>query len=214
MIYKTVIFDLDGTLLNTLDDLVDSINYVLKQMSFPTRSTAEIRSFVGNGVGALVKAVLPEDISEEQTLKFTETFKMRYKEHLQDKTRPYDGILELLEELKAQGARMAVVSNKYDSAVKMLCKEYFDEWIAEAVGESKTVRRKPSPDGVLSAMKALGGQQDTTIYVGDSEVDVQTAQNAGIRCVAVTWGFRDKEVLVQAKADFIIDRPQELLEIV
>lgn len=214
MVYATVIFDLDGTLLNTLDDLADSLNYVLEENGFPTHSAWEVRSFLGSGVRFLITSALPKGVSEADVERCLSEFKARYAQHLQDKTRPYDGILPLLEALSGLGVRTAIVSNKFDQAVKLLSGKYFGGLVESAVGESETVRRKPSPDGVLTAMQELSGKPETTLYVGDSEIDVETAKNAGIKCAGVTWGFRDRDVLTEARADYIIDYPEELLDIV
>lgn len=214
MSYHAVIFDMDGTILNTLDDLTDSLNYVLEKMGYSVHSTQEIAGFLGNGVNVLVRSALPAGVGEEKTEEFLNAFKARYKDHLRDKTRPYDGVMEVLYTLRERGVKTAVVSNKFDAAVKLLSGEYFDGLLMSAVGESDTVRKKPAPDGVLMAMKELGVTPDETLYVGDSEVDVETAKNTGIACVGVTWGFRKKEVLIQAGAEYIIDQPKALLEIV
>ena len=214
MVYNTVIFDLDGTLLDTLMDLKDSLNYVLVKNGFPARTAREVRSFLGHGVKVLLTSSLPEGTAAADMERCLREFKERYAQHLQDKTRPYDGVLPLLKALADMGVRTAIVSNKFDRAVKMLGREYFDGLVESAVGESETVRRKPSPDGVLTAIGELSGKPETTLYVGDSEVDVMTAKNAGVACVGVTWGFRDREVLEEAGADYMIDRPEELLAIV
>lgn len=214
MKYAAVIFDMDGTILNTLDDLTDSLNYVLGKMGYPLRTAREVAGFLGNGVNVLVKKALPGDAGAEKTAEFLAAFKARYKDHLNDRTRPYDGIMDLLGALKERGVKTAVVSNKFDAAVKLLSREYFGGLLESSVGESETVRRKPAPDGVLMALKELGAEKDEALYVGDSEVDVETAKNAGLACAGVTWGFREKEVLVRAGADYLIDRPEELLQIV
>ena len=213
MVYDTVIFDLDGTLLNTLMDLKDSLNYVLGKNGFPERTAREVRGFLGNEVRVLLKSSLPEGTGEADMERCLAEFKARYALHLRDKTCPYDGVISVLKALAKMGVRTAIVSNKFDQAVKLLSREYFDGLVESAVGESETVRRKPSPDGVLAAMKELRGKRETTLYVGDSEVDVETAKNAGVKCAGVTWGFRDRGVLEAAGADYIIDRPEELLEI-
>lgn len=214
MKYNAVIFDMDGTILNTLDDLTDSLNYVLNNMGFPTRTAGEVASFLGNGVEVLVRSALPESTDREKTAEFLRDYKARYQEHLNDRTRPYDGVIELLRALQKRGVKTAVVSNKFDTAVKLLSDEHFDGLLMSAVGESETVRRKPAPDGLLMAIKELDVLKEETLYVGDSEVDVETAKNAGIACAGVTWGFRSREVLEEAGAEFMVDTPQELLGIV
>lgn len=211
--YNTVIFDLDGTLLNTLEDLKDSLNYALTQHGYKTRTLEEVRRFVGNGVQKLVERALPEGTSEEEMQKCLDTFKKHYQANMQNKTRPYDGIKELLTELKKNNYKTAIVSNKFDAAVKELATDYFGDLIDVAIGESATVKKKPAPDTVFAALKELGSDLSEAIFVGDSETDVRTAKNAGLPCVGVTWGFRSRDVLINERADYIIDTPERLLEI-
>ena len=213
MKYNTVIFDLDGTLLNTLEDLGDSVNFALKSFGYPTRTYEEIRIFVGNGVKDLVTKAVPDDTDEETTLKCLQTFKDHYKTNMQNKTAPYNGIIELLETLKSNGFKLGIVSNKYDFGVKNLNKYYFKDLIPVAIGEREGVRRKPAPDTVLTAMKELNAQKESTLYVGDSGSDMITAQNAGVKGVGVTWGFRDAKSLKESGADFLVDSPAQLLDI-
>jgi len=213
MKYNTVIFDLDGTLLNTLDDLKDSLNYALAMHGYGEKTLEEVKSFVGNGVRKLVQRALPANTPEEEIQKCLADFKEHYKSNMQNKTRPYDGIMELLSELKNNNYSLAIVSNKFDAAVKDLAKDYFDNIIDVAIGESASVKRKPAPDSVYAAINELGSDIKKAIFVGDSETDVQTAKNAGLPCVGVTWGFRTREVLIREGADYIIDTPKELLEI-
>jgi len=212
--YDTIIFDLDGTLLNTLDDLKDSLNFALAKHGYKTRTLEEVRRFVGNGVQKLVQRALPEQASEDEINKCLDTFKEHYQTNMQNKTRPYDGIKELLTELKKDKYKMAIVSNKFDAAVKDLAKDYFGGLIDVAIGESPTVKRKPAPDSVFVALKELNSDIKNAIFVGDSETDVQTAKSAGLPCVGVTWGFRTRDVLIKEGADYIIDTPNELLEII
>jgi phosphoglycolate phosphatase len=212
MQYNTVIFDLDGTLLNTLDDLTDSVNYGLQQFGFPTRNKSEVRQFVGNGIRKLMERSVPSGTSSDKVEQCLSTFVEYYSNNLQNKTKPYDGICEILNALKRQGYHLAIVSNKYDAAVKSLCNDYFRDYIQVAIGESSSVGKKPAPDSLYAALNELGSEKASAIYVGDSEVDVQTAHNAGIPCIGVTWGFRDKEVLQSEGADRIIDSPYQLLE--
>nr|WP_295778020.1 HAD family hydrolase [uncultured Intestinibacter sp.] len=214
MKYNTVIFDLDGTLLNTLEDLGDSVNFALKSFGYPTRTYEEIRSFVGNGVKDLVTKAVPDGTDEETTLKCLQTFKDHYKTNMQNKTAPYDGIIDLLEELNSKGVKLAIVSNKYDFGVKNLNKYYFKDLIPVAIGEREGIRKKPAPDTVLEAMKELGSKENNSIYVGDSGSDMLTAQNAHIKSIGVTWGFRDAKSLLESGADFLIDSPKQLLEII
>lgn len=211
---NTIVFDLDGTLLNTLEDLTDSVNYALKACGYPLRTIDEVRRFVGNGVEVLMKLAVPIGTSDEKRQECLSIYRNHYSNHLQNKTKPYDGILTMLATLKEEGYKLAVVSNKYDSAVKALCNDYYKDFISVAIGESTEVKRKPAPDGVLQALKELNSSKEESIYVGDSEVDVHTAHNAGLPCIGVTWGFRDRSVLVNEGANFIIDKPEELISMV
>jgi len=212
--YDTVIFDLDGTLLNTLDDLTDSVNYALKLYDFPRRRISEVRSFLGNGVGRLIELSVPNGLDNPNYEKCLADFRNHYSQNMQNKTDTYKGIMELLKQLLKENCKIAIVSNKFDTAVKRLNKTYFGEYIKVAIGESKNVSRKPAPDTVFKALEELCSTADKALYVGDSEVDVKTAKNSGITCVGVTWGFRDRTVLEQEGADYIIDSPQELLKII
>ncbi len=212
--YDTVIFDLDGTLLDTLQDLTDSVNFALALNGFPCRTVAEVRSFVGNGVSRLMELCIPCGCDNLQYMKCLSDFRSHYNGNMQHKTVAFKGITELLEQLTIEGYKIAVVSNKFDNAVKKLIQDYFGEYIETAIGESEGILRKPAPDTVFEALHQLGSAAEKAVYVGDSEVDVQTAKNAGLKCVAVTWGFRDRNVLEQQGADYIIDRPQELLKII
>lgn len=212
--YDTVIFDLDGTLLNTLDDLTDSVNHALALFDFPCRSIAEIRSFVGNGVGRLMELSIPDGLNNPHFEQCLSDFRTHYSKNMWNKTGAYEGMMELLCQLAKEHFKMAVVSNKFDSAVKELIQDYFGEYIKVAIGESKNVSRKPAPDTVLKALEQLGSAPEKAVYVGDSEVDVKTAKNAGLVCVGVTWGFRDREVLEREGADYIIDKPDELLKVI
>lgn len=213
MPYDTIIFDLDGTLLNTLDDLADSTNYALSQMGFPCRTIDEVRQFVGNGVKLLIDRAVPTGISEDKKEKCLSIFKEYYSKNMENKTRPYDGIIEMLSNLKKLNINIAVVSNKFDRAVKGLCEKYFSGYVNIAVGESEKIRKKPAPDSVLEVIKILGSSKESTLYVGDSDVDVITAHNAKIKCIGVTWGFRDKDLLQSCGADYIIDKPCQINDI-
>ncbi len=210
----TVIFDMDGTLLDTLEDLTDATNAGLAAKGYPARSLEEVRSFVGNGVGVLMRKAVPKSASEEDAAACLDAFKAYYAEHWQDKTKPYDGILSLLSALKQRGVRAAVISNKYDRAVTALCEDYFPGCFDAARGEREGVPRKPAPDGIFSILEELGAQKEATIYVGDSEVDMDTAKNAGLVSVGVTWGFRDRKLLKERGADHIIDRPEQILDLI
>ncbi len=207
---KTVIFDLDGTLLNTLLDLKESTNYALRQFGYPERTLEEIRYFVGNGVRKLIERAVPENC--ENVEECLDVFKKHYEKNMYNNTVSYNYIETMLKTLKSEGIKLGVVSNKFDLAVKELCKKYYDGLVDIAIGQGGDVLPKPSPFGVYKAMKELGADKASTIYVGDSEVDVQTAQNANIPCIGVTWGFRGRAYL--DGADYIIDDPCEIINIV
>jgi phosphoglycolate phosphatase len=214
MRYNTVIFDLDGTLLNTLDDLRDSLNEVLTSRGYIPKTLEEVKRFVGNGVRNLIRMSVPHECSEEIVTQVMEEFKENYKQNMQNKTRPYNGIMELLLDLYRYNYKIAIVSNKYDAAVKELARTYFGNLIPVAIGETSEIKRKPAPDSIFTAVKELGSSLTSTVLVGDSETDVQTAKNAGIPCIGVTWGFRCREVLRSEGADYLIDTPKELLTLI
>lgn len=210
--YDTVIFDLDGTLLYTLEDLTDCVNHTMAVFGYPERIIDEIRRFVGNGIGMLVKRSVPDYVSDSQYELVLAQFKEYYTSNCQKKTKPYEGIQELIEQLKSKGIKLAIVSNKNDRAVKELNDKYFNGTIDVAIGDRRGKERKPAPDSVLEALEALGSTVKQAVYVGDSEVDIATAKNAGIMNVLVTWGFRDKEYLIENGGKNFIDKPQELLK--
>lgn len=209
----TIIFDLDGTLLNTLEDLTDSVNYAMEKFGFPVHTIEEIRSFVGNGAPKLIERSIPQGTENPSYEAVLAAFKEHYAAHCEDKTKPYEGVMELLAQLKEKGCRMAVVSNKFDGAVKRLCKKYFGSYLETAIGESADVKRKPAPDTVYRALHELSCDGSRAVYVGDSEVDIQTAKNASLPCISVTWGFRTKEQLKAAGAEekFMLSSPLGLL---
>ena len=209
--YKAVIFDLDGTLLNTLTDLYNSVNHGLRAFGFPERTIDEVRRFIGNGVKKLMERSTPEGTDEETNAKCLDAFRAHYLQHMADNTAPYEGVNELIEKLGAEGIRTAVVSNKLHSAVVDLCRDYFPA-IEEAIGVSVEEERKPNPVNVLKVLSLFGITADECIYVGDSEVDVQTAHNAGVKCIGVTWGFRDEDELIENGADFIVYNTDEVLK--
>lgn len=211
MKYEAILFDLDGTLLNTLEDLKDSCNAALEACGYAPRTLDEVRRFVGNGVGLLIRRALPEGVGEEEWARCLALFKAHYQNNLDNKTRPYPGIEQALDALLARGYRIGVVSNKFDAAVKALCAHHFPR-IQVAVGEREGVRKKPAPDSALAAAQALGVQPASALYVGDSEVDIQTARNAGMDCLSVDWGFRPEAVLREAGATRIIHSPGALLD--
>lgn len=192
---RSILFDLDGTLLDTLDDLANSVNYALRTHHLPERSHTEIRSFLGNGIRNLMLDAVGRGMSDEAFEPVFQTFRTYYVEHCLDKSKPFAGIIDLLKALQQRGITMAVVSNKLHPAVVELNERFFKEYITSAVGESATVRRKPNPDAVLAALSELGCSKDEAVYVGDSEVDLYTAQNAGMQCMLVLWGFRDEDFL-------------------
>lgn len=206
---KAVIFDLDGTLLNTLTDLSASVNYTLERFGFPLRSEREVRSYLGNGIRALVEKSLPAD-KKDMTDECLKVFKDYYDIHKDDNTAPYDGIVDMLRSVKAAGLKTAIVSNKYDAAVQYLKDVTFSGLIDFAVGEGNGIAAKPAPDGVWLALKKLNAVKEESVYVGDSEVDLMTAENSGLKCVAVTWGFRDREELILHGAKNVIDAPDRL----
>lgn len=193
--YKGVVFDLDGTLLDTLEDLTDSVNAALVFFGQSPKTIEQIRTYVGNGIRNLMKRSVKDGEKNPDFEKIFQAFREHYKEHCQDKTRPYDGIMDLLGTLKAKGIKMAIVSNKADFAVKELNEYYFKEFDMTAIGERKGIARKPAPDSVFLALKELGVSPDHAVYVGDSEVDLKTAERAGLPCISVLWGFRDEKLL-------------------
>lgn len=213
---KAVIFDLDGTLLDTLQDLCNSTNAALAQFGYPLRTLDEVRRFVGNGVKLLMLRALgiekPEDCADFDQI--FEAFRAHYALHSNDCTRAYPGVPELLEKLKAAGVPMAIVSNKLDAAVKQLNQIYFKDYISVAIGENEAagVKKKPAPDTVYAALRELGVSAEDAVYVGDSEVDIATAKNAGLPCISVTWGFRDSGWLLAHGAERLFGTPQEVWE--
>ncbi len=211
---KCVIFDLDGTLLYTLEDLKNSVNFALGKNNFPARTLNEVREFVGNGIESLMRNASPEGIPEEAFQKCFCDFKEHYKIHSEDSTKEYDGVTDVLKALKANGFLLAVVSNKADFAVNTLCKKYFTGLLDCAIGEREGIKRKPCPDSVNEVLKRFAVDKENCFYVGDSDVDVKTARNAGVRCIACTWGFRSKVVLERENPEYIIDSPKEILDIV
>jgi phosphoglycolate phosphatase len=212
--YEFILFDLDGTLLDTLDDLTSSVNYALRAFGKKERSREEVRAFVGNGIRLLIERAIGEKNSAEFEGVFS-AFKTHYGEHCAVQTKPYDGVMQMLAALKAQGKRLAILSNKADFATKQLCTQYFGDLIELSIGEreSEGIRKKPAPDAVFSVMEAWGATKQNTVYVGDSEVDIQTAQNAGIDCVLVTWGFRNEAFLKENGGKVFADTPEKLLQL-
>ncbi|MGN0157395.1 MAG: HAD family hydrolase [Lachnospiraceae bacterium] len=214
MKYSTVIFDLDGTLLDTLDDLTDSVNEIMKRYDYPVYEKEQIRRFVGNGIRVLMQRALPKELCAEMFEECFLAFREYYTNHCMEKTRPYLGIVPLLSKLNERKIKMAIVSNKNDEAVKELADCYFKNLITTAIGNKQGVCPKPAPDTVFEAMKLLSSRKEETLYVGDSQVDMQTAVNAGIPCVLVDWGFRDRDELEKLGALAVIHTPEELINII
>lgn len=214
--YDAVIFDLDGTLLNTLSDLADAVNYALYTLGWPERTTAEVRQFVGNGVKLLIDRAAPAGSTEESRAKCLAIFKNHYAAHMADKTAPYPGVPETLTALRESGRKLAVCSNKFDAAVKGLARDYFPGLLDTAAGENEAagVPKKPHPAMVRLILDKLAVPPDRAVYVGDSDVDIETAKNAGLPCISVTWGFRDRNFLLEHGADVLIDRPKKLLSLI
>lgn len=210
MRYKLAIFDLDGTILDTLEDLANSTNYALKIHGFPERTIDEVRRFVGNGIGNLIKRAVPSYTSPEETENVLKAFSKHYKQHCADNTSPYKGIIEMLTGLKEDGMKLAVVSNKADFAVQELVRQYFPDMFNYAVGERQGIRRKPCPDSVNEVLTFLNTDKKDAVYIGDSDVDIETAANADMDIVSVTWGFRDVEFLKAHGAVKLVDTPKEL----
>lgn len=213
MKYSTYIFDLDGTLLDTLADLAAAVNYALRQHGMPEHTIDDVRRFVGNGVRKLMERAIPDGEKNPDFEATFATFREYYMHHSLDTTRPYPGIIETLEALKAKGCRLAVVSNKMMAATKELCQHFFAETIEVAIGENEAagIRKKPAPDTVFEALRQLDEEKDSAVYVGDSDVDLETANNSGLPCISVLWGFRDRDFLIQHGAKTFISAPSELL---
>ena len=208
----TVIFDLDGTLLDTLKDLQNAINYIQDRYGYPLHTMEQVRSHVGNGIPNLVAKSIPEEKENPLFSTILEEYKAYYGAHCNDATRPYPGIMEMLDTLQAEGYRMAIVSNKSDPAVKELNRLYFKDYIEIAIGgnEEAGIRRKPAPDTVFTALEGLGANSDQAVYIGDSEVDILTAQNSGMPCILCEWGFREKSYLISQGGSYFIDQAGQL----
>ena len=211
---RYAIFDLDGTLLDTLDDLTDSMNYLLGKHNFPLRTRDEVRNFVGNGVRKLVERAVPNDYKEDDEFidKFYNDFSLYYNSHSDIKTSPYPGTLDMLDKLLENGFDIAIVSNKIDSAVKDLSMKFFGERIQADIGEKPSIGHKPEPDMVFMAMEKMDADKGNSIYIGDSEVDIQTAKNSGIPCISVLWGFKDRKFLEMSGASILVDSMESLGE--
>ncbi len=204
------VFDLDGTLLNTLEDLADAVNYSLAQFGMPQRTIEEVRNYVGNGIRLLIERSVPNGTDLPVIDNVFECFKKYYQEHCNDNTKAYDGIIDMLKELKQSGIKLAVLSNKAQNAVTKLCDIYFDNLLDITFGAREGIAKKPAPDALLECAAIADIALEDIAYIGDSDVDVLTARNAGVDCIAVSWGFRDKGVLIKAGADKIADNIQVL----
>lgn len=213
MKYDTYIFDLDGTLLSTLEDLKNSCNFALSSFGLPERTLEEVRQFVGNGVELLMKRAVPNDTDDELFTKVFETFKEHYLVHNLDTTKPYDGVLEMLDELNRAGKNIAVVSNKFYEATVELCRHFFGDRVRAAIGERADIRKKPAPDTVDEAFKLLGVSRENAVYIGDSDVDLATARNSNLPCISVLWGFRDKDFLIEHGGNTFVTEPSQILDI-
>ena len=209
-----LIFDLDGTLLNTLEDLADSTNFALKEFNYPQKTIEQVCNYVGNGVAKLIERAIPDGRNNPDFEKCLAVFKENYSKNMYNKTGPYLGIIEMLSELRVKGCKVAVVSNKFDAAVKDLCRKYFPNLIDVAIGENEAagIKKKPAPDTVLEVVKEFGASVDNCIYIGDSDVDIMTAKNSNMPCISVTWGFRDLEFLKKSGANIIVNKPSEIVD--
>ena len=214
MKYTTIVFDCDGTLLDTLTDLCNAVNYVLRAHDLPERSVSEVKAALGNGVAHLMRQSLPASISDDEFTNYLDEFKAYYGEHLQDYTAPYPGMLDVLDTLRAKGYKLAIVSNKIQEGITPLNKEYFGNRLPVAIGERPGLQRKPAPDMVLQALKELDSTQSESIYIGDSEVDVATANNSGLLCIGVTWGFRDEQLHKDLGVKYIARKAEDIVTII
>lgn len=212
--YDLVIFDLDGTILDTLEDLTDSLNVVLDQYRYPQRTLSEVRGFVGNGIRLLIRRALPEEASEHTVDLLHQNFIQYYQKHCMEKTKPYEGIPELLRDLREQGYRTAVISNKADPAVKILCDRYFEGLFDLVAGERPGIPRKPAPDSVHDILDSLQVNKDQAVYIGDSDVDIATSRNAGLDHIIVTWGFKDRDFLQEMGAECLVSSPGEIRDLI
>ena len=208
--YETYIFDLDGTLLSTLNDLAASTNYALRTHHMPERTLDEVRQFVGNGVKKLMERAIPGGTDNPDFDNTYATFRQHYMQHNLDTTKPYPGIMEMLQQLHNEGKNVAVVSNKFYAATRELCRHFFGDLVPVAIGEREDIRKKPAPDTVIEALRELGVDKEGAVYIGDSDVDIMTAKNSGMPCVSVLWGFRDKEFLLEHGATTLILKPEEM----
>ena len=214
MKYELIVFDMDGTILDTLEDLKNSMNHTLRLHNMPERTLDEIRSFVGNGIRRLIERAVWEDTSEHRINEIQRDFMKHYSEHCADFTRPYDGVNDLIRELRKRGYKTAVVSNKADGAVQDLCVQYFPGLFDLAIGEKPEIAKKPAPDMVNLALEQLHISKEKAVYIGDSDVDVATARNSSLDMIAVDWGFRTRQFLIEQGAEIIVSKPEEILGLV
>ena len=208
--FSTYIFDLDGTLLDSLEDLMLSCNYALHENNMPERTLDEVRMFVGNGVKKLMERAIPQGLNNPKFDETYNTFRQHYLHHNLDHTGPYPGILELLDRLHSNHKNIAVVSNKFYTATQELCHHFFSDTVQVAIGERENIKKKPAPDTVKEALKQLGVTADNAVYIGDSDVDIMTAKNSGMPCISVLWGFRDKDFLVRHGGSEFVNSPEEI----
>ena len=214
MKYTTIIFDLDGTLLNTLADLAAATNHALAKHKLPQRTTDEVRLFVGNGIRKLIERAVPADTPAELQEEVFSSFNKYYKQHCADSTRPYEGVPQLLQQLRAAGCRTAIVSNKADYGVQALAKQYFDGQLDAACGERAGIAKKPAPDMLLAIMQQLSAEPASTIYIGDSDTDIATASNAGVDCIGACWGFRGRAFLEAHGAKLLAENVGDIWELI
>lgn len=209
--FETFVFDLDGTLLNTLNDLAASTNYALRWAGMPEHTVDEVRRFVGNGVKKLMERAIPGGLENPRFDETYATFRQHYLVHSLDTTQPYPGMMDTLRTLHDQGKHLAVVSNKFYAATQELCQHFFADYIQVAIGERENIRKKPAPDTVVEALRQLGVDRASAVYIGDSDVDIDTAKNCGMPCISVLWGFRDRQFLLDHGATCLIEKPEDLL---
>lgn len=209
--YNTYIFDLDGTLLDTITDLAIATNYALRIHKMPEHTIEDVRMFVGNGVKKLIERVIPDGMENPDFENVYQAFRKYYMIHSLDNTKPYPGVIEMLSELKRRDKRIAVVSNKFYTATQQLCNHFFREYINVAIGKRENIKKKPAPDTVFAALEQLNADKDGAVYIGDSDVDIATAKNCDIPCISVLWGFRDKDFLLAKGASVFVSEPCELL---
>lgn len=213
MKYNTYIFDLDGTILDTLLDLANAVNFAMRSKGYPERTVDEVRSFIGNGIRVLIKRAVPQGTGDEDYEQALEIFTKYYLEHIADYTKPYDGIVDVINELKGKGCKTAVVSNKAHFAAQAVVKDFFGDIFDAVTGKKDEFPSKPEPDSLLYTIGLLESEKEKCIYIGDSDVDVLTAHKAGLPCIGVTWGNRDEDVLLASGAEYIARTPSDILKI-